>query len=148
MPLLNYTTEIPAIKSAMEIEYSLIQHGVKSVLKDFDDDGHIESMSFILPGRYGAMPVRLPVNTAPVLAILERQRRRNSKVKATADQAERVAFRILKDWVEAQMAILETGMVSIEQVFLPYITNAGGQTLYEVMESRQFMLASGMEGDR
>ncbi len=145
MPLLNYTTTIPAIKSAGEIEVSLVTHGARSVLKKFDDAGHIESMSFIVNGRFGPLPISLPVNVKPVLTILTNQKKKNSKVVATWDQAERVAFRILKDWVEAQMAILETEMVQMEQIFLPYIVNNGGQTLYEVLESRQFLLGSGRE---
>lgn len=146
MPLLNYTTTIAAIKSAGEIEAILVTHGAKSVLKNYDDAGHIESMNFVIAGRFGALPIRLPVNVAPVLDTLKAQRKKNgSKVVDTPEQAERVAFRILKDWVEAQMAIYETNMVTMEQIFLPYMTNAVGQTLYEVLESRQFLLGSGKE---
>ena len=34
-------------------------------------------------------------------------------------QAIRTSWRILKDWVEAQMALLETGMVTMDEIFLP-----------------------------
>ena len=43
----------------------------------------------------------------------------------------RTAWRITKDWVEAQMAIVETKMVTLPQVFLPYAVTQNGQTVYE-----------------
>jgi len=36
------------------------------------------------------------------------------------DQSRRVGWRIIRQWLEAQLAIVETQMVTIEQVFLPY----------------------------
>ena len=55
-------------------------------------------------------------------------------------QAERVAWRILKDWVEAQMALLDIGMVRFEEIFLPYIETKNGRTVYERLEEKQFLL--------
>jgi hypothetical protein len=60
------------------------------------------------------------------------------------EQAERVAWRIIKDWVEAQMAILDTQMVKMEEVFFPYMLNGQGQTLFQAYELKQ--LGSGSEG--
>jgi hypothetical protein len=41
----------------------------------------------------------------------------------------------VRNWVEAQLAIIETKMVTTEQVFLPYAIVRGGQTLYEHVQS-------------
>jgi len=41
------------------------------------------------------------------------------------------------------MAILETEMVQMEQIFLPYVITQGGRTLYEVMVERHFLLGTG-----
>ena len=59
-------------------------------------------------------------------------------------QPARVAWRILKDWVEAQMAIIEAEMASIEEVFLPYLLR-GDHTLYQEIENRGFLLLEGKE---
>lgn len=61
----------------------------------------------------------------------------------TARKAERVAWRILRDWVMAQMAILETEMVAIDQIMLPYMVDDQGHTVYELYQSRQLMLGDG-----
>lgn len=141
MAILNYSTTVEALKTAGEIEYILIKHGAKSILKDIAEDGSISSLSFKVNTQYGPMSIRLPVNTAPVLQVLAREKKNKSAIKATKEQAERVAWRILKDWVEAQMALIEIDMVKMEQIFLPYaIIGDSGQTVYEKLESRQFLL--------
>jgi hypothetical protein len=43
------------------------------------------------------------------------------------------------------MAILETEMVKMEQIFLPYIETSNGQTLFQVFEGRK-MLSDGSKG--
>ena len=50
-----------------------------------------------------------------------------------------MAWRILKDWVEAQMALLDIEMVKFEEIFLPYI-EVQGQTVFEKLEEKCFFL--------
>ena len=59
------------------------------------------------------------------------------------EQAYRVAWRNILDWVEAQMALLEIEMAKIEEIFLPYMVNSIGETFFERMEQRGFLLESG-----
>ena len=143
--MLNYTTQIDAIKTASEIEYLLIKNGARSILKDISEDGKIRALSFVVMTPYGQMPIRLPVNVNPVLEILTKEKKGNSRVKANYDQAERVAWRCLKDWTEAQMALIQIEMARMEQIFLPYaILDQTGQTVFEKLERRNFLLeASG-----
>lgn len=70
----------------------------------------------------------------------EKKNSPRSNIKATKEQAERVAWRILKDWVEAQMALLDIQMVRFEEIFLPYIETGNGQTIYERLEEKHFLL--------
>lgn len=141
--ILNYTTTIDAYKTVSEIEYILVNHKAKSVLKNYTNDGSIESLSFIVEIPTGQMPIKLPVNTDAALAVLIREKKSNPRkqIKTTREQAERVAWRILKDWVEAQMALIEIELVKMEQVFLPYaVLDESGETIFEKLESRQFLL--------
>lgn len=139
MPILNYSTKISPIITAAEIEETLVRHGARAVLKNFGANGQIESMSFQVQTAYGLVPIKMPIRAASVLEVLKKEKKKNSRIKADAEQAERVAWRILKDWVEAQMALIEVGMVQIQEVFLPYIT-VGEQTVYQALEGRRFML--------
>ncbi|MCX4339980.1 MAG: hypothetical protein OSJ72_10085 [Lachnospiraceae bacterium] len=38
------------------------------------------------------------------------------------------------------MALLDIEMVRFEEIFLPYIETGSGQTIYERLEERQFLL--------
>jgi hypothetical protein len=138
MPLLNYTTTIDAAKTVGEIERNLAKHGARAILKNYDDDGHIESLSFIIQYGKQEIPFKLPVDPDAVLRVLERQG--VPPRYCNRPQAVRIAWRIVKDWVAAQMAILETEMVRMEQVFLPYMVSGSGKTLYEAMLEKQFLL--------
>ena len=80
----------------------------------------------------------LPANVEGVRAVFVRQ-----KLKAADGQAERTAWRNLRDWVLAQMAIIEARQVEVEQVFLPYLTDRQGRTLYEAYKSGRLAIGSG-----
>jgi hypothetical protein len=56
----------------------------------------------------------------------------------TKEQAARIAWRIVKDWLEAQLAMIEAGLVDLQQVFLPYAQDATGRTFYKLMRERKF----------
>lgn len=149
----NYSTTVTALKSIGEIQGLLVAHGAKRILMDYDS-GEPIGLSFIIGTPYGDTPFRLPANAERVEQVLcnqlssSRYRQWNStyqeeKRKKIKEQANRVAWRILKDWVRAQMAILETEMVSIDQIFLPYMQMASGKILYEVMRDHRFQLPEG-----
>ena len=44
----------------------------------------------------------------------------------------------MRDWGMVQLALYETAIVDMAQVFLPFATDAKGQTLYEKMVERKF----------
>lgn len=46
----------------------------------------------------------------------------------------RVSWRIVKDWVEAQMAIVEAQLAEVGEVFLPYAVTKKGNTLYKELK--------------
>ena len=139
MAILNYTTTIEAYKTVSEIENILVKHKATSIMKNYNSEA-IESLSFLVDVGYNQIPIKMPAKVDECLKVLQNEKKKNSKVKATREQAERVAWRILKDWVEAQMALLDINMVKMEEVFMPYIVDKTGQTLFEKLEERRFLL--------
>lgn len=141
MAILNYTTTIEAFKTVSEIEYILVKHKAKSVMKNYEGES-ITGLSFLIDTGAVQVPIRLPVKVDECLQVLKREKQNSprSNIKATREQAERVAWRILKDWVEAQMALLDIEMVRLEEIFLPYIEMQNGQTIFERLEEKQFLL--------
>lgn len=141
MPILNYTTTVDALKTVSEIEYILMVHGAKAILKDYDG-GKIIGLSFLIDRCDKQIPIRLPAKIDQCLEVLKIEKKKNPKknIKDTYDQAERVAWRILKDWIEAQMAIIDINMVQMEEVFLPYIRTPDGRTFYQQIEEKKFFI--------
>ena len=129
-PLLNYTTEIQVAKTVTTIHGLLIKGGARAIMSNYDERGVPTAIGFTVETPLGPRSFRLPVNTAPVLAVLRKQR--VAPRYATREQAERVGWRILKDWLEAQLAIIETEMVTLDQVMLPYMQADDGRTVYEL----------------
>lgn len=138
MPLLNYTTKVDVYTTIGAINGQLVKHGAKKIVQDYDDEGRITSLSFLVDTPAGPRGIRLPANVDAVHSVLIRQ-----KIKCDRGQAERVAWRIVKDWVEAQMAILESEMVQMDEIFLPYMLNGSGHTLFEAYRSNQLALEGG-----
>ena len=141
MAILNYTTTVDVFKTVSEIEYILVKHKAKSIVKIYEGES-ITGLSFLIDTGWQQIPVRLPVKVDECMEVLKREKKNSSRssIKATREQAERVAWRILKDWVEAQMALLDIEMVRFEEIFLPYIETKNGRTVYERLEEKQFLL--------
>lgn len=135
MPLLNYTTKVNVYATLGEIQGVLVKHGARKIMQDYDDDGRITALTFSIETPAGMRCIRLPANVDAVYKVLTRQ-----KVKCDREQAERVAWRIVKDWVEAQMAILESEMVQMDEIFLPYMVNNAGQTFFQAYQANQLRL--------
>lgn len=141
MAILNYTTTVDSFKTVSKIEHILVKHNAKSIMKNYDGES-ITGLSFLIDNGVQQIPVRLPVKVDECLEVLKKEKKNSprSNIKATREQAERVAWRILKDWVEAQMALLDIQMVRFEEIFLPYIETGNGQTIYERLEEKQFLI--------
>jgi len=148
MPLLDYTTSVPVSRTIAQIQARLVEHGARAVIMEYDDRGRIKALAFnvVMPNR--DLPIRLPIDTAATLKVLQRQyaNREIPGKYANEDHAYRVAWRIIKDWVEAQMSLLETEMVKMEEIFLGYVITPGGQTIYQVMAGKNFLLGPGEGG--
>jgi hypothetical protein len=131
MPILNYTTAVPAARSIGEIQERLATHGADAITVRYVEREPV-ALVFTLDTAAGVFAYRLPANIDAVARLLARAPRATK----TRAQAVRVAWRILKDWVEAQVAIIEAGLVSMDQVFLPYLeTRPGGPSLYEAFQA-------------
>lgn len=154
MPILNYTTKVPIEKTLSEIEKMLGQSGATKILKEYDSEGNVTVISFMINTEKGELPFRLPMKLDAVLQTLKtqsgeykrtgnyRQVRKVPKSMVNKEQARRVGWRIIKDWLESQLALYFLEMVKIEEIFLPYMYNARtGKTMFQLLEDKNFQFA-------
>jgi hypothetical protein len=139
--LLNYTTTIDAAKTASEIVARLVANGARKIGLEYDERRRPSWISFRAETPFGEQSYRLPVNLAAVETTLGRLAHAG-KIPAryaTRDQAERTGWRIVKDWIEVQMAIVAVGMASLDEVMLPYMLQ-GDTTFYRFTVDRMLAL--------
>lgn len=150
MPLLNYSTEVPATKSIAEITRILQDGGASAIMLENGPDREIVAVSFVMQTTFGKLPFTLPANVGAVIAtinaqIIEETRLMGNKKIRTRkvpknlfnnkSQAERIAWRIAKDWLEAQIALSTIGCARFEQIMMPF-AQIGGKSFYQRMVER------------
>ena len=122
----NYTTEVPADRSILEIEKLLTLFGASAIIKEYTSE-RVHSLTFRLQDE----TFRLPANVKGVEKILfEGIRAQRDSEKRRADKAYRVSWRILKDWTHAQLSLIASGQAHAMEIFLPYMYD-GKTTLFQ-----------------
>jgi hypothetical protein len=134
MPILNYTTKIDVRRTASEIQDILADAGAQGVSIEYKDRIPV-ALTFRIEMQGRLVSFRLPSKWEGVLKLLQKDAKVERRFK-NEDQARRVAWRIVKDWVEAQLAIIQAGTAELAEVFLPYVIHPQtGRTLFEEFKS-------------
>lgn len=153
MSVLNYTTTIAASKTISEVQALLAKHGAGRIAVDYRD-GEPSGLTFSLTTPHGPRLFTLPVDVDAMHRLLVAESRsgrlkggKSKTVMESREQAERVAWRVIKDWLAAQLALVQTEMAAIDQVMLPYLQVDSERTLYAAYRERENLLALTAGGD-
>lgn len=134
MAIKNYTSGVDVYTSLGEIQGALARSGAAKIMVDYDG-GKPVAVTFALQTSNGMRGFVLPSGVEGTLRVFTKQR-----IKADRDQAERTAWRNIRDWVLAQLALVESCDVPVDEVFLPYLADKSGRTLYQAYSEGQLML--------
>lgn len=120
----NYTSKVSASKSVQRIENRLVSYGAYNILKLYEDK-ILVGIAFIISVDGKEFPFRLPAKIKNVEKYLNSKMKRPTKTSydKNAKQAERTAWKIISDWVDIQISIIELDQAEFIEVFLPYIYN-------------------------
>lgn len=137
MAILNYTTKIDAWKTVSEIQQILAKHGV-SHFSVKNEGRNPVAITFSIDFKGQPLNFLLPCKFDKVWTIVKRDEKATRVMKSKSmfneEQGLKISWRIIKDWIEAQLALVEVEMVTVEEVFMPYlIVNSMGQTLADRM---------------
>lgn len=125
----NRTTTIACEKTVGEIQAMLAAVRASQMMLDYDADGKPCGIAFRLEREGQSMAFRLPCDWQGVLRALKRERGGIPQRLLTPDHAKRVSWRIIKDWLRAQLSLIESGASTIEEVMLPWAITTDGQTV-------------------
>ena len=132
MALLNYRTKIEPEQTIGEIQKMLSRHGVMAMMTEYDGR-HVSAVAFKMNVNGTPMSFRLPCDWRGVLEVFKDDKNARKRGCVNQEQASRTAWRIIHEWIGAQLALIEVNMATIPQVFLPYAVTKSGATLYEHM---------------
>lgn len=136
MALKNTYAKLGAGRYISDTQEALMKAGASGIQLEFGD-GRVIGLSFSIKLQDNQITFRLPVKWQNFQQVLRKER--NPKAN-NDDYAYKVAWACTKDWIEAQMAFIESENVTLAQIFLPYAVTKEGNTLFEKIASDSDML--------
>mgnify|MGYP001598676012 CR=1 FL=1 len=139
----NYTSTVPIEKSINHIESKLVAHGAKDIMKRYGPEGKLESICFIILLNGNSMSFKLPAKIGACYEVLLKSRvnkiSKESRNKIM-EQAARTAWKIVSDWVDIEMSMIELQQKEFLEVFLSYVYDPRNQqTFYESLKESKFL---------
>ena len=137
MAVKNYTTTIKVEKTIAEIESILVRFSAKGILKEYLGSS-VSAIIFFIEVDNQKIPFKLPMNIEKTRRVIENavkegklpQRYLNEPLRS--EQGERVCWRIIKDWIHAQVSLYEVQLADSIEILLPYAYNVlEEKTMYE-----------------
>lgn len=138
----NYTSTVPIERSINHIESKLVSYGAKDIMKRYDPAGRLESICFIIFTSDREISFKLPARIDACCEILksEIKRPRKNTYEKIGKQAERTAWKLVSDWIDIQISMIELEQAEFLEVFLPYVYNPQNQqTFYEKIKESKFL---------
>src|SRR5438874_5531664 len=100
----NYTTEVPTDRTVSEIQQLLSRNGARGIAMEYDNNGKIKDIFFKITIDNKDLPFRLPAKVDKVYPALHGDAPRHFHERYAQQwqrDAERIAWRICKTWLEA-----------------------------------------------
>lgn len=155
MAVRNYTTQIKVEKTVSEIETILIKFGAQGIYKEYQGT-RIQSIMFFLFKDGQKIPFKLPISLDKTRTIINKAVNEGKLSKKylqeplRSEQGERVACRIIKDWIDSQLSLLEMEFSEATEILLPYAFDySQNKTLYQkFIENKEKFIAIENGSDR
>ena len=127
------STKVPMDRTLGLIHSLLSEHGAMAIMSEYEN-GQISQMAFRYKVGETFIAYRLPCRWRNILKLLKYK----SYGPDDEARARRIAWRQVYWWLKAQLAMVDTEMVKLTEVFLPYAQYPTGETVYERLETQRF----------
>jgi hypothetical protein len=143
MNIKNYTSSVSIINSINRIEFRLSQAGATHIAKTYEKE-RPTGMIFQIPVNGFPLTFKVPSKVDKVYEYMLKQRKSpptQSAKETVRQQADRTAWKILADWVDIQVSLIEINHVETIEAFLQYTYDGReDKTLFEKMKQENFKL--------
>ena len=126
------------MRSLANIDRVLMKAGAAHIIKEIAE-GEVVGVTFGIAIDGKEVPFRLPARVPEVLKILELNLSLRAKAETRRklpEQAQRTAWKNVSDWIEVQLALIETGQVELKEVMMPYLDLGKRGTLFEYVQEK------------
>ena len=127
MTLRNYTTQIPAEKTILEIESILVKFGAGGILKEYEGS-KVSAILFYVVYDGQRIPFKIPMSlekSRKVITSLVNEGKLPKKFlnePLRSEQGERITWRIIKDWIDSQLSLLEVNFAESIEILLKILS--------------------------
>lgn len=135
MAIKGYTTEVPTHRTVGEIQQMLAEHGAERVSLDYEGKQASavmfqialgdERLRYRLPCRWQQIEKHLRADEA-AMARLKKSGKKVDEVHCRA-----IGWRIIRDWLDAQLALINLEMAGLDEIMLPYMLLRDDKTVYD-----------------
>ena len=135
MPIFTRDNTPTVNKSLKKIEELLLETGVSSFVKEYDED-NLTSLYFVTDDD---VPVRLPLHIGVIEETLRVDHRQLDKAKKLElrDKAERIAVAELANFVEMICTMVRLKQTTLRESFLAFTYDkVKNKTFYEMLEAK------------
>lgn len=136
------TTQISSEKTAAEIQMLLGLKGAKKILIEYESS-EISAISFTVDMAAREIAFRLPIRWRECLLAMKNDRTTPNRY-CNDEQAKRTAWRVVFRWLQAQLAFVDSRMVTLPEIMLPY-AQVGDKTFYEAIAEKGFKALPNIE---
>ena len=142
MSIKNYTSATPAWKSINNIEKYLVAAGATDISKKYEN-GICTAITFrmVIRPDYHTLFFQLPAKVEACFDVFWKeikQPKKDTKLRIR-EQAERTAWKIVCDWVQVQLSMIQLDQAEIVEVFLPYVYDPRtDQTFYHKIKDNAY----------
>lgn len=138
MPIKNYTTTIDPKKSIGKIQEVLNENGADSVHISYKDQKP-DKVDFVIKVDNTMVRFRLSVDVSALLMAMKNDKKIPRSLCNTV-QAEKVAWKNKYEWLQIQMAEIQSGQARLDQLLLGWAVTNNGTTLYDEFRNSNFLL--------
>ena len=139
----NYTSSVSVERTISAIEQELVKIGVTHIEKRYEN-GLPTAIMFSIMFKTEILCFKVPVNPEAAYDIIKSIPGYKSKSKDWLKaQSYRTAWRIVLNWVEVQVAMVQLRQADAMEVFLPYAYDqSSNTTLFEKLKGENFKMLS------
>lgn len=129
MPILNYYTKVSIDRTIVEIQKILVKHGASKIAIDYENQVPV-NVTFATVYKDTIVLFSLPCRFAGILGVCKKQ-----GFSCSSEQARRIGWRTLKDWISSQLSLVEQEMAELPEVFMQYGVTRSGERLYDYIKN-------------